>query len=419
MPEQEWSAAIECSSNRLSHSMNQSWSGCSNSQKQYTRCMSIVSCPNYVIGCTNTCLFLRCFVIMYIYILWLYFLCTNSSAQSISTVCCSELMHISAFLFACHVKQVRILWDWVSYLIQGRALCAALQLDAVLYGMLHSMAGLFLLSTLKRLLTWQHEDQFLLLFILFVIICIYFCVIYCISCHQFTCARYINCMLQQTYIDNFSAFLFSCHVKQVKFLVRLGKLLYPRPCFMRRSAVGCCSVWNVSQYGRSIAIMNVEETANMATWGSVSLALHSLVIMCIYFLSFIVFLVHQFKCARYINCMRQQTYVDNFSALLFSCHVKQVGFLVRLGKLPYPRPCFMRRSAVGCCSVWNASQYGRSTAIMNIEETANMATWGSVSLALHSLVIMCIYFCVIYCISCSPIQVCKIYQLYAAANLCW
>ena len=72
-------------------------------------------------------------------------------------------------------------------------------------------------------------------------------------------------MPQRTYIDNFSAFLFSCHVKQVKFLVRLGKLLYPRPCFMRRSAVGCCSVWNVSQYGRSIAIMNVEETANMAT----------------------------------------------------------------------------------------------------------------------------------------------------------
>ena len=42
---------------------------------------------------------------------------------------------------------------------------------------------------------------------------------------------------------------------------------------------------------------------------------------------------------------------DKFSAFLFSYHVS--GF-VSLGKLSM---VFMRRCAVGCCSVWDASQY--------------------------------------------------------------
>ena len=40
---------------------------------------------------------------------------------------------------------------------------------------------------------------------------------------------------------------------------------------MRRCAVGCCSVWDASQYGRFVAVINVD-MACVATRGAVLLA---------------------------------------------------------------------------------------------------------------------------------------------------
>ena len=289
-------------------------------------------------------------------------------------------------------------------------------------------------------------------------------------------------MLQWTNVYFCFSLLLPCEASQD--FVRLGKLPYPRPCFMRRSAVGRCSVWDASQYGRSLPIINIEETADMTTWGSVSLTLHSfcdylyiflchilyflctnsstqcmsnaavnlcflvlchvkadlvllstlktlpiwqhedqfllifiVLYLCVYIFCHLLYFLFTSSCVQGISTVCcSKLILITFLLFWFSCHVMQVGFFVRLGKLPYPRPCFMRSSAVGRCSVWNASQYGRSVSIINVEETANMATWGSVS-TLHSFVIMCIYSCVIYCISCPPIHVCTVYQLYAASNL--
>ena len=246
--------------------------------------------------------------------------------------------------------------------------------------------------------------------LIFVIMCIYFCdLLYFLytdsSVQGMSTVSYSELMLMSFCFS----FLLRCEARRVS--VRLDKLAYPKPMYMR-----LCSRMLHIMTGL-FPIMNVE-TADMATRRAVCLTLHFLVITCIYFcviycISCAPILVY--KVCHLYDAVNLCWYVFCFSVLL-PCEASWV--FVRLSKLPYPRPCFMRRSAVGCSSVWDASKCGRSFAIMNVEKTANMATWGLVSLTLHSVVIICVYF-VIYFISCAPILVYKICQPYTAVNLCW
>jgi len=64
-------------------------------------------------------------------------------------------------------------------------------------------------------------------------------------------------------------------------------------------------------------------------------------------------------------------YTDKCKARLKPAISKHtVWCFVRLGEVSDPVPCFMRRCAVGCCSVWDASQYGRSVAFINADMAA-------------------------------------------------
>ena len=120
----------------------------------------------YVIGHVQY-LFVSCFiVIMCIYFCdLLYFLYTDSSVQGMSTVSYSELMLISfcfSFLLRCEARRVIVRLDKLAYpKPMYMRLCSRMLFCMECFTLWQVSFPLWTL----RLLIWQHEEQFVLLFI--------------------------------------------------------------------------------------------------------------------------------------------------------------------------------------------------------------------------------------------------------------